>query len=173
MKTSIKSQIASTAHLSEKQPKSSLATLVDKFEELVLNQGSNRSAIGCIPMLRSLPYSVLYEISRLGHDLETSHVIADNDILKVVLIPWQCGKISSIHGHPNGGGVFKVLQGSLEEMRYTSDSSPQLLSTSIYHMGGMAYIDDSLGQHAVGNPFKTPALSLHVYTRTAAAQMAA
>jgi len=173
MKTSMKSQIASTARLAQAQQKSSLTTLVNKLEDLILTQGSNRSAIGCIPMLQTLPYSVLYEINRLGHDLKKSHVIADNDILKVVLIPWQSGKIGSIHGHPNGGGVFKVLQGSIEELRYTSDSSPQLLSTSVYHTGGMAYIDDSIGQHAVGNPFKTPALSLHVYTRTAAVQMAA
>ena len=94
-----------------------------------------------------------------------SHVLVDNPIMKVVLIHWTPGKVSSIHGHPSGGCVFKVLNGSLEELRYTTDESPALLAASTYHKGGMGYIDDRLGYHAVGNPFNSPAISLHVYTR--------
>ena len=72
--------------------------------------------------------------------------------------------IHDIHGHPAGGCVFKVLQGTIEEKRYTSTINPELIAISKYQKGNMAYIDDQMAYHAVGNPFSTSAISLHVYT---------
>jgi hypothetical protein len=96
---------------------------------------------------------------------ETNHVLVQNELLKIVLIHWKPGKYSSIHGHPAGGCVFKVLHGKIEEKRYTpSDISPRLLASSTFQEGSIAYIDDHMAYHAVGNPFRESAISLHVYT---------
>lgn len=94
---------------------------------------------------------------------ETRHVLIDNDLLKVVLIHWKPGKVSSIHGHP-GGCMFKILQGKLEELRYSNDSLQRIIESNGYRAGDMAYIDNSLGYHSVGNIFGSPAISLHAYT---------
>ncbi len=92
-------------------------------------------------------------------------IVILHEFLKIVLIHWLPGKISSIHGHPKGGGIFKVISGSIEELRYTSDPIPKLLSASTFHKDAVGYIDDQLGYHAVGNPHMESAISLHVYTR--------
>lgn len=122
------------------------------------------SAIQFVPVLKAFQSIEEQQIQRFINNPETNHVLIQNDLLKVVLIHWKPGKISSIHGHPSGGCVFKVLKGQLEELRYTTDASPQLLSSSTLLAGSMAYIDDKMGYHAVGNPFNSPAISLHVYT---------
>jgi predicted metal-dependent enzyme (double-stranded beta helix superfamily) len=95
---------------------------------------------------------------------ETRHVLVENKLITIVLIHWKPGKVSGIHGHPKGGCVFKVLQGKLEELRYSADASQKLLSSNGYRTGSIAYIDDRLGYHAVGNPFGSSAVSLHAYT---------
>jgi len=127
--------------------------------------GNPNSALQFIPVLSGLSSHNQNAMERFKRSSKTSCVLVDNDLLKVVLIHWPPGKIGSIHGHPAGGGVFKILQGSVEELRYTKDVSPKLLGTSTYHSGSIAYIDDTMGYHAVGNPFNTSAISLHAYTR--------
>lgn len=122
------------------------------------------SALQFVPVLKKLINVKHVETELFLKNPDTNHVLIHNELLKVVLIHWPSGKISNIHGHPEGGCVFKVLHGSIEEMRYTTGGSPQLLSVSTYHRGGMGYIDDEIAYHAVGNPFNGPAISLHAYT---------
>lgn len=122
------------------------------------------SALQFVQVLNKLQSINQDEIRRFLVNPETNHVLIQNDLLKVVLIHWKPGKISSIHGHPSGGCAFKVLQGQVEELRYTTNKSPQLLSSSTYIAGSIAYIDDQMGYHAVGNPFNSSAVSLHAYT---------
>ncbi|MDH4089225.1 MAG: cysteine dioxygenase family protein [Cyclobacteriaceae bacterium] len=122
------------------------------------------NALQFIPVLRKLNSISEAEMELFLRNPETNHILIHNELIKVVLIHWHPGKTSGIHGHPKGGCVFKVLYGSIEEMRYTSGPSPQLLSVSKCEKGAMGYIDDQMAYHAVGNPFETSAVSLHVYT---------
>jgi len=122
------------------------------------------TAMQFIPVLKSLTSIEALENERFLKNPETNHVLIQNKWLKVVLIHWKPGKYSNIHGHPAGGCVFKVLQGKIEEKRYTTDTNPELIAVSRYEKGSMAYIDDQMAYHAVGNPFNTSAISLHVYT---------
>ncbi len=94
----------------------------------------------------------------------TNHVLVRNAHMKVVLIHWPAGKISSIHGHAKRGCAFKLLQGELIEKRYTTDPQPQLQSVTQMQPGAMAYIDDVMGYHAVGNEGPESAISIHAYT---------
>lgn len=123
------------------------------------------TALQFIPVLKKLTALHREEAEQFLKNPTTNHVLMQNDWLKVVLIHWKPGKVSSIHGHPSGGCVFKVLQGCLEEKRYSPDDSQQrLIGVSTLQSGGMAYIDDGMAYHAVGNPFGSSAISLHVYT---------
>lgn len=126
--------------------------------------GASQSALESIPVLQDVICPGPAMLERFRRNPKTSHVLVQNNLLKIVLIHWPPGKISSIHGHPKGGCMFKVLQGSLEELRYTPTPNPKLLSTSTVHSDGMAYIDDNMAYHAVGNPFNNSAYSLHIYT---------
>lgn len=122
------------------------------------------SAVQFIPILKQLRTLDSIEAKRFIQNPVTKYVLVKNPLLKVVLIHWKPGTFSNIHGHPAGGCVFKVLKGRLREKRYTPDTSQRLISVSTLQSGGIAYIDDDMAYHAVGNPYSTSAISLHVYT---------
>ena len=126
---------------------------------------ASKSAIQAIPLMQHVALQNKSDIELIHKNLQSSAVLVDNDLMKVVLIRWETGKISSIHGHPEGGCVFKVLRGSVEELRYTKGDNPKLLASSTYQKDAVAYIDDNIGLHAVGNPFDEAAITLHVYTK--------
>ena len=94
---------------------------------------------------------------------EKKHVILHNDLIKIVVIRWAPGEYYPVHGHPAGGCVFKVLQGTLQEDRY-APLTTQMLSRTKMMAGAVGYIDDGLAFHAIRNQHKTVALSLHAYT---------
>lgn len=122
------------------------------------------SALQFIPILKKFDLTDEKEIDRFLQNPKTNHVLVDNGILKVVLIHWKPGKKSSIHGHPRGGCVFKVLQGSLEEQRFSANEEQRFLGVTTLLKDGMGYIDDQMAYHAIGNPNGKSALSIHVYT---------
>jgi hypothetical protein len=122
------------------------------------------NALQFIPVLRGIRSMDPMQLERFMENPETNHVLIQNELLKVVLIHWKPGKSSNVHGHPSGGCVFKVLHGQIEEKRFTPDPKTELLAVSTYERGGMGYIDDQMAYHAVGNPFDSSAISLHVYT---------
>ncbi len=126
--------------------------------------GETKSVLHSIPVLHGLSEwpSANWDVS--SQNASNSHLLIDNEIMKAILIFWPKSAISNIYGQPKGGGVFKLLKGSIEELRYTSDESPKLLSVSTYQKGSVGFINDEMGHHAVGNPFDTPAVSIHVYT---------
>ena len=101
--------------------------------------------------------------AKFAENPETNHVLVSNEWIKIVLIHWKPGKYSEIHGHPEGGGVYKVLKGVLEEQRYSANH--KLLARCEYRKGAIGYIDDTLAYHAVGNVSDESAFSLHAYTR--------
>ena len=129
-----------------------------------LHPGTPNATVQFIPVLKKLESIHPAAAERFMKNPVTRHVLVNNSMMKVVLIHWKPGEYSGIHGHPRGGCVFKVLQGCLEEKRYSPDESRELLSVSTFHSGSMAYIDDHMAYHAVGNTSDAPAISLHVYT---------
>ena len=135
-----------------------------KLYRLFSAAGVSQSAIHAIPVLRSMDQINPVALQRFLENPKTSHTLVNNSIMKIVLIKWPKGKLSSVHGHPKGGCMFKVLSGKVEELRYSPDASRKLMSAKTYHAGSMSYIDDETAFHAVGNPYDQTAVSLHVYT---------
>jgi len=120
-------------------------------------------AINFLPALRD--FSLTKEdIEGLLNNAEPKHILVQNDAIKIMLIRWQPGDLSDIHGHAIGGGLIKVLHGEIEEKRFTADSEQRLLAKSTYLPDHICYIDDVMGLHSVGNNLDSPALTLHVYT---------
>lgn len=118
-----------------------------------------------LPILQMMQDLDPDQVKRFIKNRETRHVLLSNDRFELVLIHWKPGKASDIHGHPEGGCLFKLLQGKLEELRYTPDSKRNLMSTSSLRKGDIAYIDDRIAYHQVGNPYGSSAISLHVYLK--------
>lgn len=123
------------------------------------------SATAFIPVLKKLESIHPAQERRFLQNPVTNHVLVENDDMKTVLIHWKPGKFSSIHGHPAGGCLFKVLKGSLVEKRFTPDAEEEFMAMSTFSKGSMAYIDDDMAYHSVGNPFDSSAISIHIYSR--------
>jgi predicted metal-dependent enzyme (double-stranded beta helix superfamily) len=95
-------------------------------------------------------------------------ILLEDDCIKLLLIYWAPGQRSSKHGHPPGGGIIKLLSGSLKETLFDPKAPEQILGVQTYTPGKMAYIHDSIALHIVENLTDSPSVSLHVYVKSAA-----
>ena len=122
------------------------------------------SALQFYPTLSKVKPLTNHEVIKLKSAPEKSTVLVDNEYMKVILIVWDKGDQSSIHGHAFGG-MYKVLHGTIQEKRYTSDQDQTLIKVSNWKVNELLYIDNQLAFHSVGNPFDDVAVSLHVYPK--------
>ncbi len=91
-------------------------------------------------------------------------VLLQNEQVKVILIYWDAFKKSKKHGHPEGGGLIKLLSGSLLETRFDPGNPETIIGEHHFSAGNMTYIHDRVAYHTVENPSDEPAISLHVYS---------
>lgn len=84
--------------------------------------------------------------------------------LKVILIHWNSFQKSSKHGHPGGGGLLKVLSGTLIESLFDPQNTEMMTGKHRYTAGDIAFIHDDIAHHIVENPKRTSAVSLHIYS---------
>jgi len=100
-----------------------------------------------------------------------------NNRFNLMLLCWGPSHVSCIHDHTDAHCFMKVLDGALEETRYSwpsggeaaeegDDRTPlQETGRSRLPTNGVCYINDSLGLHRVSNPSHADgAVSLHVYS---------
>lgn len=139
-------------------------SLIYELTEIIGSVGNQIGALDFLPVLRKFSLTDPVELYNFIKNPETNHVIIKNEHLKMVLIRWEPGDISKIHGHAIGGCVFKVLHGKIVEKRFSVENKYKLLSESTYHKDHISYIDDIMGLHCVGNPYSNPAVTLHMYT---------
>ena len=139
-------------------------SLYHSLSEIQVNEDIPLSAIQFLPALRSFTVDNEVEIKNFINNPETNHVLVQNDLIKIVLIRWNPGDECNIHGHAERGCVFKVLEGKIVEKRFSADDEQRQLAQGTYEKDNIAYIDDIMGLHCVGNPFSKPAITLHMYT---------
>lgn len=92
--------------------------------------------------------------------------VYQSDLYRMIIIHWEAHQKSSVHGHPGGGGLIKVLSGSLKETRFDPIDREEL-GIFGYSEGDVTYIHDEIALHQVKNPADRPAFSLHMYTQKA------
>ena len=139
-------------------------SLYHSLSEIQINEDIPLSAIQFLPALRSFNIDNAKEIKNFIKNPETNHVLVQNDLIKIVLIRWNPGDECNIHGHAERGCVFKVLEGKIVEKRFSANVEQRQLAQGTYEKDNIAYIDDIMGLHCVGNPFSEPAITLHMYT---------
>ncbi|XP_044738779.1 cysteine dioxygenase type 1 [Chrysoperla carnea] len=102
-----------------------------------------------------------------------------NGKFNLMLLCWGEGHGSAIHDHANAHCFMKVLQGELEEVRFSwpekvlendntdindESSALQEISRSRLELNNVCYINDTMGLHRVENPsHSNVAISLHLY----------
>ena len=100
-----------------------------------------------------------------GHPKNT--VLIHDEVIKVILIHWNPKQKSSKHGHPEVGGLVKVLSGTLKETLFDPEDTDKVIGEGIYKEGNISYIHDDIAFHTIENVGDAPAVSLHVYVKDA------
>ncbi|KAJ8924157.1 hypothetical protein NQ315_006941 [Exocentrus adspersus] len=91
-----------------------------------------------------------------------------NGKYNLMALCWGEGHGSAIHDHANSHCFMKMLQGSLEEIRFawpkTEGEELEEIARTRLHVNEVAYINDSIGLHRVENVSNVDtAISLHLY----------
>lgn len=138
--------------------------LHEDLSRIEISEERKLSATDFLEALRNFEVKDQKELTKFLENPETNHVLVQNDQIKMVLIRWEKGSSSSIHGHAEKGCVFKVLQGEVEETRHSLENPDTLLSKNTYFKDSIAYIDDHIGLHRVENKSDQQAITIHLYT---------
>lgn len=95
----------------------------------------------------------------------TRNCIARSDDYELILLCWEPGQKTPIHGHGGEECWVLLLQGAIEETRYEldADKQPQALPAERMSAGKISYMNDMMGLHSLHNIGKTRAMSLHLY----------
>lgn len=95
----------------------------------------------------------------------TRNCLARSEEYELILMCWDAGCLSPIHDHGGEDCWVYQLCGSVEEVRYVSESG-ELKETHRMelHPGRLAYMHDKMGYHTIGNRSKQRAMSLHLYS---------
>ncbi len=76
---------------------------------------ADSTALRFLPVLEQVHRIAPTEWDFLRHEPDGRKVLVDNTYLKVVMIRWEPGAVSTVHAHPQGGGIIQVLEGEVEE----------------------------------------------------------
>jgi len=101
----------------------------------------------------------------------TRNLIAtDNETFALMLLCWNPGKFSPIHSHAGSECFLRTLQGAVSEVQYewpeagsSDEAKLKVKGETVVRVGDIAYMNDSLGLHKVGNATTEKAITLHCY----------
>jgi len=96
----------------------------------------------------------------------TRNCIERNDDFELLLLCWNPGDKTPIHGH--GGQKCWVYQisGEIEERRFVNtEDGPVLQYKHKLEEGQLTYMDDKMGFHVLSNPGEHRSMSMHIYVK--------
>lgn len=114
------------------------------------------------PSIESLKPYLNYRAERYCRNL-----IYYDDAFEVLLLCWDKGQKSAVHGHEQSKCFMKVMQGRLQYVNYVErdPSTPADLMHDSTVIGELHDIDGSAYIHSVGHYGSAPSASLHVYAK--------
>ena len=91
-------------------------------------------------------------------------LVYNNNEYEIFVVSWMPFKKSTIHDHSENGCLYKVLEGNLDEERYSFDKSFKLLETKKQKEKDINYIDNDICLHRMINNTNKIVYSLHIYS---------
>ncbi len=92
----------------------------------------------------------------------TRNLIYQNPYLDCYILAWKPGQETAYHQHPTRGCIYKIIKGSLTEIRKNNNKQQQQSTQLMENQCG--YIDDNLGCHKMINKHTDNCISLHFYS---------
>lgn len=84
------------------------------------------------------------------------------DLYGMYLVVWNPFCETSIHNHPEGGCLMKVLDGKIIQHKFSNNE--MLKCADNLNCGDISYINDNIGLHRIVNNTMKYAYSLHLYS---------
>ncbi len=97
----------------------------------------------------------------------TRNCIVKTENFELILLCWNKGDSTTIHGHDNQKCWVYQVSGEMTELRYKKNSQEDLVECNrlILTTGKLCYIHDSMGYHLLKNDSNKNAITLHLYTK--------
>jgi hypothetical protein len=83
-------------------------------------------------------------------------------IFGMYLIAWNPFCHTSVHNHPEGGCLMKILDGTVKEQRFMNAESFSIVES--LNKGDISYIHDDIGLHRILNENNNTSYSLNIYS---------
>jgi cysteine dioxygenase len=90
-------------------------------------------------------------------------LIFKNNNFEIYLIIWEKNGIAKMHNHASNGCLMKILEGSIKETQYHSETK-QELDYKTYTQDNTSFIHDSLFYHSIENINNDKSMTLHIYS---------
>ncbi len=111
-----------------------------------------------------IPINEFEEFATWEDGCYTRNCIARRDCFEFILLCWDSGAKTPIHGHNGQNCWVYQVSGSASEKRFKKTHYGfELTNHTILNAGKITYMHDRMGYHTLENPTKTPSMTLHVY----------
>jgi cysteine dioxygenase len=97
----------------------------------------------------------------------TRNCIFENEEFELILLCWEKGQITPIHGHGGEECWVKIIQGEFKETIYVLDDNDSLKEERMFvsKKGDLSYMIDFMGYHRLENLSEARSMSLHLYAK--------
>jgi cysteine dioxygenase len=94
----------------------------------------------------------------------TRNCLMRNDDYEIILLCWDKGAKTAIHGHGGENCWVYQVSGTVEEIRYTNiNDSINESERLALNPGRISFMHDRMGFHAIQNISNDKAMTLHIY----------
>lgn len=111
-----------------------------------------------------IPTSEFEEFATWEDGGYTRNCIARRDNFEFILLCWDAGAKTPIHGHNGQNCWVYQVSGSASEKRFKQTHYGfELTNHTTLNEGKITYMHDRMGYHTLENPSNNPSMTLHVY----------
>lgn len=94
----------------------------------------------------------------------TRNCLARTNEYELILLCWEVGAKTPIHGHGGEDCWVYQIQGTVEEIRFEQNGELlKLTNRIILTPGKLTYMNDKMGYHSIENISNRRAMTLHIY----------
>lgn len=126
----------------------------------VLNQSEPEEYVKVARRMR-IPLSEFEKYTFWKEDCYTRNCIERTSVFELILICWNPGDETPIHGHDEQRCWVYQADGEIREIRY--DNQLAECHRMVLTTGCLSYMEDEMGYHSLKNCTEERAMTLHLY----------
>lgn len=142
-----------------------ITSLYELIMELEKVQNGN---YGQLASRLAIPKSELANYASYAHEKYTRNCLIRTEEYELLLLGWEPGQSTFIHGHGQQACWVYIVEGSFNETIYKLEVETgdmlEVITRKAFD-GKTTYMDDDMGYHKLANVSEERGLSLHLYSK--------